>query len=74
MASITRTDFLNAAADARLEVAIAGIMSDYRSGWVAGSKGVTDVGAQLELRREVTDFALKRLHRMRQRKTYGYTA
>jgi hypothetical protein len=77
MASRTRTDLFEIWADARLETAIAGVVSDYRAEFLPdseGDKAPADAQLTRELRKEAMRFMQKRLLRMVRRPMYAYRA
>jgi hypothetical protein len=77
MASRTRTDLFEIWADARLETAIAGVVSDYRAEFLPDSeadKAPADAQLTRELRKEAMRFMQKRLLRMVRRPMYAYRA
>jgi hypothetical protein len=78
MASILRTDLLNALVDAELETAIDNVTTNYKAQWTADDgtqsdpMAAADVQNFLQFRKEVMGYMTKRLMRkLRRNKTYG---
>lgn len=74
MASITRSDLLDALADSTLSTALVSMTNGIKAQYEAGHATITDVAYNRMLRKECIKHMIKRLQRMDRRKQYAYQA